>query len=113
MNFINEIWEFLKNNVEILVNGAYLILAVILLISRKKLPKSEKITAIYPILKTLPEIVTQAEEILGPKTGGTKLLFVLQEVQKLCTQKGVYYDEKYWTEEIETILNSPQKKETK
>lgn len=113
MNFINEIWEFLRNNVEILVNGAYLIIAVILLVTKKKLPKSEKITAIYPIIDQLPEYINKAEEDLGPKTGFSKLLFVLSKIQTECEARRIKYDEKFWTKKIENILETPEKKETK
>ena len=109
MNFINEIWEFLKNNVQILVNGAYLILAVILLITRKKLPKSQKLTAIEPILEELPSLISWAEQAYGPQTGFSKILYVLGKIQDFCVERSIEYDEKFWTKKIEEILKTPQK----
>lgn len=110
MELFNELWEFIKNNVQILVNGAYLIMAVILLITRKKLPKSEKLTALEPILEELPEIIRNAEKELGSKTGFSKLILVLASIQERCEKKGIQYDEKYWTSKIEKILETPEKK---
>ena len=110
MNIFNELWNFIRDNVQIIVNGAYLILAIILLIARKKLPKSEKLTAIEPILVELPDMIQRAESALGSKTGFSKLIYVLRLVQDRCLDKGLPYDEKFWTEKIENILATPEKK---
>lgn len=110
MNIFNELWNFVRDNVQIIVNGAYLILAVILLIARKKMPKSEKLSAIEPILDELPDMIQAAEDALGSKTGFSKLIYVLKLVQDKCVKSGLIYDENFWTEKIENILATPEKK---
>ena len=110
MNVFNELWNFIRDNVQIIVNGAYLILAIILLIARKKLPKSEKLTAIEPIIEHLPDLIQEAEKNLGPKTGFSKLMYVLAVIQSECSFRKIDYDEIFWTKKIENILATPQKK---
>lgn len=111
MQFINELWDFIKSNVQILVNGAYLIMAIILLARKKKLSKSEILTGLEPIMEQLPEWIKDAEECLGQKTGLTKLVYVLQKCMMECDKKGIEYNEKFWKEKIEKILDTPEKKE--
>lgn len=47
-------------------------------------------------------LITQAEQIFShvPKSGESKLLYVLKEVDNLCREKGLTYDKDYWKEFI-------------
>lgn len=53
-------------------------------------------------------LVAAAEQMMSdiPKSGPSKLLFVLNHISKLCEEKDVPYDAETWTEFINGIVNA-------
>lgn len=64
------------------------------------------------IFELIPQFVNQAEKIFGvvPKTGASKLLYVMQELRNYCQARNLDLDEDEATAYIETVLETPTKK---
>ena len=78
-------------------------------ISLKGKSKREKTLKLAQILQELPNLILSAEK--SGYTGISKQKMVLIDIQKLCLEKQIEYNEKEWIVEIERILETPQKKE--
>lgn len=74
--------------------------------------KKDKVIKVAKILQKLPGLITTFEENSKPGTGRTKKQLVLNQIQIECLSQGIEYIEEEWSEEIEKILETPQKKET-
>lgn len=84
---------------------------IIAIAKGKKAKSKTKSINLAKILQTIPNIITKAETLLGAGTGKAKLEFALKELKIACLEKNVEFDEQGFTEEIEKILETPQKKE--
>ena len=74
------------------------------------LRKKGKKTKIAEIIGNIAVYVGQAEQIFGQGCGPAKLQWVLTKVQIDCVQANVKIDEAVVKQEVETILETPQKK---
>ena len=77
--------------------------------------KLRKVNTLAKIIQQIPELISKAEKLF-PTTGETKfgpqkLEYVLKELQILCMQQNIEYQETEFTYEIEKILSTPQKGE--
>lgn len=76
-----------------------------------KTKNKQKIVELAKIVQTIPDIINEAEEVLGSGTGKAKLTYALNKLNIKCLQAGIEFDEQGLTEEIENVLSTPQKKE--
>lgn len=69
-------------------------------------------TKITDILRKIPSIITQSEDIFGAGNGNRKKFFSLKEIENECLKLNVNYDEykNVFDAAIESILSTPQKK---
>lgn len=59
----------------------------------------------------MPKLIQQAEQLFkATGSGQTKILWVLNKLQEFCYKSGVELNEQVATEQIESILATPQKK---
>ena len=71
--------------------------------------KLRKVNTLAKIIQQIPELVSKAEKLF-PTTGETKfgpqkLEYVLKELQILCMEQNIEYQENEFTFEIEKILS--------
>lgn len=62
------------------------------------------------VLQQLPNSINKAEEIVGEKHGALKKSLVLKDAQIDCSARGLDFDLPGFSNEIEKILDTPQKK---
>lgn len=93
----------------------YLITAgsiAIAIVKALKAGKKDKVIKLASIVKSIPKLVIEAEELLGSGNGSAKKTYVLNQLNIKCLQYGIEFDEKGLGIEIENVLATPQKKET-
>lgn len=77
--------------------------------------KLRKVNTLAKIIQQIPELISKAEKLFPStgdiKFGPQKLEYVLRELQILCMQENIEYQETEFTYEIEKILCTPQKGE--
>lgn len=73
--------------------------------------KKNKKTKVLEILSNIPSYVSQAEQIFGSGNGQAKLQWVLTKVQIDSVKANVDISEEEATSQIESVLQTPQKKE--
>lgn len=73
--------------------------------------KKNKKAKVLEILSNIPNYVSQAEQIFGPGNGQAKLQWVLTKVQIDSVKANVDISEEEATSQIESVLQTPQKKE--
>lgn len=73
--------------------------------------KKNKKAKVLEILANVPCYVSQAEQIFGAGNGQAKLQWVLTKIQIDCVKANVDITEDKAKEEIEKVLDTPQKKE--
>ena len=116
--------EKIYNYSSLAITAVTTIFAIIKYLQAKKCSKSAKATAeeneklrkvntLAKIIQQIPELVSKAEKLF-PTTGETKfgpqkLEYVLKELQILCMEQNIEYQENEFTFEIEKILSTPQK----
>lgn len=88
-----------------------LILAVVGFWKGKGKGKLKKLIELAKIVKKIPGYIIEAENIVGPGNGATKLALVMNKLQIDCLANNVDYDEQALEYEVEKILETPQKKE--
>ena len=76
-----------------------------------KAGKKDKIIKLAKVVKAIPGLVIEAEEVLGSGTGRAKLTYVLNQLNIKCLQSGIDFDEAGLKAEVENVLSTPQKKE--
>ena len=116
--------EKIYNYSNLAITAITTVFAVIKYLQAKRSSKSAKATAeeneklrkvntLAKIIQQIPELVSKAEKLF-PTTGETKfgpqkLEYVLKELQILCMEQNIQYQENEFTFEIEKILSTPQK----
>ena len=116
--------EKIYNYSSLAITAVTTIFAIIKYLQAKRSSKSAKATAeeneklrkvntLAKIIQQIPELVSKAEKLF-PTTGETKfgpqkLEYVLKELQILCMEQNIEYQENEFTFEIEKILSTPQK----
>lgn len=77
--------------------------------------KLRKVNTLAKIIQKIPELISKAEKLFPSngeiKFGPQKLEYVLKELQILCMEQDIEYQETEFTYEIEKILETPQKGE--
>ncbi len=63
------------------------------------------------ILSFLPDYIAEAEKIFGSGNGKAKLDYVLNKVHICCLENSISFVKDYFSEKVEAILATPQKKE--
>ena len=100
--------------IEQIATGCSIIITAISIITAitksLKTNKNEKTVKLAKIVQTIPETINEAEELLGSGNGKAKLSYVLNKLNIKCLQVGIEFDENGLTEEVEKILETPQKK---
>lgn len=94
----------------VIIAAVGLVSAVIQTIRAQKKQGSIKLAK---IVQKLPELINEAEETLGSGTGPAKIQYVLNKCHIKCLQSNIEFDEQGLTTEIENILSTPQKGESK
>ena len=83
----------------------------------KENEKLRKVNTLAKIIQQIPELVSKAERLFPTtgeiKFGPQKLEYVLKELQILCMEANIEYQESEFTYEIEKILETPQKGDNK
>lgn len=64
------------------------------------------------ILERVPEYCKNSEQVFGTKTGIAKYSMVISWIQIDCLRENIPFDEEYYKDRIESILDAPQKKTT-
>lgn len=72
--------------------------------------KVREINKYAQIIQKLPDMISQAEEKVGSGNGELKKTLVMQQVELECAEKGIKFKYPGFSDEIETILETPQKK---
>lgn len=64
------------------------------------------------VFQVLPVIIDEAEQLFQALkgSGDSKLKYVLEKLQVICTEVNINYDEDFWKQQIENMLSTPQKK---
>lgn len=79
----------------------------------EELSKYKNIVELAKIVQKIPELIIRAEKLFPStdtaKYGTAKLEYVLKELQILCIQKSVEYQEEALVYEIEKVLSTPTK----
>lgn len=88
-----------------------IILAFVGFFKSKGKGKLKKFVELAKIVKKIPNYIIEAENIVGPGNGATKLALVMNKLQIDCLANNVDYDEQALEYEVEKILETPQKKE--
>ncbi|UPW36494.1 hypothetical protein [Peromfec virus RodF8_36] len=73
--------------------------------------KKEKTVELAKVVQKIPDFISEAEQIIGEGKGIAKLQYVLNKIQLQCQINNIDFEEKAFTEEVEKILETPQKKE--
>ena len=92
----------------------YIVTAIsitIAIIKELKAGKKEKVIKLASVVKSIPKLIVEAEELLGQGNGSAKKTYVLNQLCIMCLQLGIEYDENGLGIEIENVLATPQKKE--
>lgn len=116
--------ENIYNYASLAITIVTTIIAIVKLVQAKKSSGEAKATAeeneklrqvntLAKIVQQIPSLITKAEELFPSvgeyKFGAQKLEYVLRELQILCMQANIEYQESEFTYEIEKILSTPQK----
>lgn len=107
------IWNFIKENWQLILEVAVLVVSVVMFLVRKK-PVKVVDSLKEVIVRILPALIVMAENQDGLK-GSDKLKFVLDELKKVLTELGYSGDVlsqylPFAAEQVEVILSTPQKK---
>lgn len=78
-------------------------------LARKNKTLQQKLS-LAQVLQQLPKRINEAEEAVGEKHGDLKKSLVLKETQIDCASRGLCFDMHGFSNEIENILDTPQKK---
>lgn len=103
--------EYIKTALLILTIGSTAITTILTLFSKGQINKKEKIVELAKIVQKLPEYIETAEQMFGSGKGKVKKQYVLNEVRNECLLNEVDFKSEEFSEEIEKILATPQKKE--
>lgn len=79
--------------------------------SNNKTEVAETLNKYAEIVKQIPTMINNAENSVGAGNGALKKTLVLQQIQLLCAEKGIEYKNEEFSQEIEKMLTTPQKKE--
>ena len=108
MNFIVENWALILGLLCLAVNVVYWIVKFFTNIKRlKTATKSEDKQSIIDEIKSdTYGLINYAEQLFSdiPKSGASKLVYVLNEIKKICEELGHEYDSSYWTNFINQIV---------
>lgn len=101
--------DFIKLYYKELITCISCLVTLITFIFKDK--SNNKSKKIFRILQVLPFILDEAENTFKDvsKSGLSKLQFVLNKLQVLCSEVSLKYDEDFWINKIEGILSAPQK----
>lgn len=86
---------------------------IIAIIQTIKKGKKSKTVELAKVVQKIPEFITEAEQIIGTGKGVAKLQYVLNKIQLQCQLAGIEFQEQQFKQEVEKILETPQKKITK
>ena len=75
-----------------------------------QLIRNDKQSKLSSIIANIPNYVAEAEKLFGGGTGASKLAWVLSKVQMDCLKARIDADDEYITQQIESVLNAPEKK---
>lgn len=82
------------------------VIIVSVIVAFRKKPKK-----LLTIFSQLPSIIKDAEAMFGGGHGGAKLRYALAQVKVLCLSSGLDFDEAYYKDKIEEILETPHSKD--
>lgn len=109
--------EKIYNYTSLAITVITTIIAIIKLVQARKSSgeneKLKRVNTLAKIIQKIPDFISKAEELFPStgevKFGPQKLEYVLKELQILCMQENIEYQESAFTYEIEKILETPQK----
>lgn len=73
--------------------------------------RKKRNVSLYKIMQKIPGFILEAESILFNASGPSKLAYVLNCIQNACVMNHVKYNKEAFTQEVENLLATPQKKE--
>lgn len=104
-------WEWIKANWELILICCSLFYAVYSTIVkmfalRKAKTNEEKQSIINDIKANVFGLIGSAEQVFSdvPKSGSSKLLYVLNKTKELCANSGIEYISDFWTDFINDII---------
>ena len=102
-----------KINIIIAISSAVIgiILAIVGFWKSSGKGKLKKFVELAKIVKKIPNYIIEAENIVGPGNGATKLALVMNKLQIDCLASNINFDEEALKYEVEKVLETPQKKE--
>lgn len=99
--------DFIKNNLILII---YILTAIIyILISIFNVFKNKKIKNFKDLIEFITFAINDAEDLC--LTGNQKFFYVMREIESLCKQLCIEFDTNYFSDLIENILSTPQKKD--
>lgn len=102
--------ESLRIGILIVTISSSIITTILSIFSNSQKNKKEKIVQLAKIVQKLPDYIKQSEEMFGAGKGRVKKQYVLNEVRNECLLNEIDYKENEFSEEVEKILDTPQKK---
>lgn len=108
MQWVSENWHLLISAVTALASLVFILINIIktLKYARKATTAEEKQALIEDLKADVLGLINVAEDLFVniPKTGPSKLTYVLNQVENLCKATGVEYCEEYWTTFINKVV---------
>lgn len=99
--------EWIKENYILCI---YILFAIVyVLISLINALRNKKIKNFKDLIEFICFAINDAEEL--QLTANQKFFYVMKEIQSLCKQLSLKFDSSYFSELIENILSTPQKKD--
>lgn len=109
MEFLKEYWQVILSAVSVLTGA---VLSIISFVKRYKQAKANKDTETQ--LNMLNELkgvafglINIAEHTFSdiPTSGASKLVYVLDNIKKLCEERNMPYEESFWTDFVESMVS--------
>lgn len=103
--------EQIKLGVAIAGIVSTIITTILTIYSKKETSKKGKIIELAKVVQKLPNYIQAAEEMFGAGKGKVKKQYVLNEARNECLLNDIEFKKDEFSEEVEKILETPQKKE--
>lgn len=104
--------ENIKLGVAVVGVVTTVITSILTVYSKRQTTQKEKIIELAKVVQKLPIFIKSAEEMFGSGKGAVKKQYVLNEARNECFFNDIDFNENEFSDEIEILLSTPQKKES-
>lgn len=108
VNFFTKYYDVIFSGLVCLSSIGYTIFLIVKNRKRLKTSKTdgEKMDIVNEIKADVMGFISIAENLFSdiPKSGGSKLLYVLNEIKRVCSEKAIDFDSVYWTDFVDNIV---------